>query len=217
MDAFDAACDFPWQDGVFKHFERYIALVDESLALAHDLQSKAINNAIAIETHPVELGELQYELTRLKGEDAFSNQRLIWGGLLVSMFALFEHGLEQIFEHWRLSANGPVFKTKGREDVVSAAVRHSTECMELNIFETEFERDVLNQLRALRKSFVHKGGKITAIPPNAWTAIQSRKQVGFPLAVIDDRWCANAFAAHYYLKAVQEVMRRFSRSVVSKL
>jgi hypothetical protein len=217
MDAFDADCDFPWQDGAFNHLERYIVSVDQSLTLAHDLQTKALRDAIAVATHPVALGELQYELARLEGEDEVSNQRLVWGGLLVSIYAMFEYGLEQIFEHWRLVTNGPAFKTKGGEDIVSAAVRHSTDCMELRLFETTSERDCLNQLRTLRKSFVHKGGKITAIPPNLWTIIQSRKNLGFPLEIVDERWCANVFASQYYLDGTYQVMRRFSRAVSAKI
>ena len=217
MDTFEADCDFPWQDGVFKHLERYIASVDQSLALTHDLQSKALRDAIVVEADPVALGELQYELTRLDGDDAFSNQRLVWGGLLVSIYAMFEHGLEQIFEHWRSATDGPAFKTKGGEDIVSAAVRHSADCIALRLFETTFERDCLNQLRTLRKSFVHKGGKITAIPPNIWTIIQSRKRLGFPLEIVDERWCANVFAAQYYLNGAHQVIRRFSHAVFEKL
>ena len=217
MDTFDADCDFPWQDGAFNHLKRYIVSVDQSLALAHDLQTKALRDAISVETLPVALGELQYELARLEGEDEVSNQRMVWGGLLVSIYAMFEHGLEQIFEHWRLATDGPVFKTKGGEDIVSAAVRHSADCMELRLFEAASERDCLNQLRTLRKSFVHKGGKITAIPPNLWTIIQSKKNLGFPLEVVEERWCANVFAAQYYLNGAHQVMRRFSRAVSEKL
>jgi hypothetical protein len=214
---FDAACDFPWQDGGFKHLERYIVAVDKFQALAHDFQSKVIRDAISAETHPVALGELQYELTRLNEEDAFSNQRVVWGGLLVSIYAMFEHGLEQIFEHWRLTTSGPVFKAKGGEDLMSAAIRHAKDCIALNLFETAVERRCLDELRILRKSFVHKGGKIFAVPSDTWAAIQSRKQLGFPLEVNDDQWSANAFAAQYYLHVAQRVMKRFTHAVFSKL
>lgn len=214
---FDAATDFPWQGGSFKHLERHLVAVDRFQALAHDLQSKEIRDVISSETDPVALGELQYELTRLEGEDAFSNQRVVWGGLLVSIYAMFEHGLEQIFDHWRLTIGGPAFKAKGAEDLMSAAIRHTDDCIALHLFETAAERDCLNQLRILRKSFVHKGGKISAVPSDTWKTIQSRKQLGFPVEVNDDQWCANFFAAQYYLHVAQRVMNRFAHAVFSKL
>jgi hypothetical protein len=217
MDTFDADCDFPWQDGMFMHLRRYIASVDQFLALAHDLQSKAINDAMSFSTHPVALGELQYELMRLNEEDALSNQRVVWGGLLVSIYAAFEHSLEQIFQHWRLATDGPAFKAKGREDIVAAAVRHSDQCVAISLFKNTSEPDCLNQLRMLRNSFVHKSGRLDAIPPNMWSSIQSRKHLGFPLEVVDQRWCANVFAAQYYLDGAYQVMRRFSREVSEKL
>ena len=217
MDTFDADCDFPWQDGVFKHLGRYIVSVDQFLELAPDFQSKAISDAILVETHPVALGELEYALVRLNEEDVLLNQRLVWGGILVSIYATFEHGLEQIFEHWGMANDGPAFKAKGGEDIVAAAVRHSTECVGLRLFETTSEQDCLNQLRILRKSFVHKGGRINAIPPDAWIAIQSRKHCGFPFKIVDERWCANFFAVKYYLDKTERVMHRFSREVSGKM
>ena len=215
-DLLDAACDFPWQDGIFKHLERHIASVDRFQALAHDLQSKEICDAISAETDPVALGELQYELTRFDEEDAFSSQRVIWGGLLVSIYATFEHGLEQIFGHWQLATDCSAFKAKGGEDILSAAIRRSNDSIALPLFEATSEHDCLDQLRILRKSFVHKGGRIAAIPPDIWVAIQSRKHIGFPFEVVDERWCANAFAAQYYLQVAHRVMRRFGHAVFAK-
>lgn len=217
MDTFDADCDFPWQDGMYTHLGRYISSVDQFLALAQDLQSKEISDAITVETHPVALGEFQYKLERHNSGDALSTQRLVWGGLLVSIYATFEHGLEELFEHWRVATNGPAFKTKGSEDIVSAADRHSTQSATLHLFESPSERDCLNQLRILRNSFVHKGGRITDISPAVWAEIQARKHHGFPLEVVDERWYANAFAAKYYLDRVHRVMHRFSRGLSAKM
>lgn len=212
-DPLDAACDFPWSRGTFARLHRCIITVDQGLAHASDLQARSLEDAIARSTDPVSEGELTYELEQLRDQDSPANGRVVWGGLVVSIYAAFEHGLEQIFDHWRNETGGPQFRAKGAEDLLAAAARHSVEAIGVPLFGSEPDRQPLDQLRELRRSFVHKGGRIAKFPPATWSAIQGIKNVGFPLAVIEERWCADAFAARYYLKAADRVLTSYSQRV----
>lgn len=212
----NAGCDFPWSDGLFGHLERYIGTADHFLAIAQDLQSKSLAEALNSELDPVAVRELAYELERLQGADLKSNRRLIWGGLLVSIYAAFEQSSAQIFAHLQVAAGSAAFKIGRRENLIAATARHSTVNVGIEIFDTSVELGCLDQLRMLRKSFVHSGGKIVALPPDVWSAIQMTKGTGFPLEDHDERWCANAFAALHYLKVARRVMQRFSGKAFDK-
>ena len=212
--AFDAACAFPYL--TFAHLHSYVATVDQFLQLADDLQMKSIRDALAAEVDPVAMGELNHELKHRGEEGATATRRLIWGGLLVSIYAAFEDGIDQIFEHYRAANNGSRFKAKGREDLLSAAARYSSDSLGLQLFANANERAQLDQLRELRRSFVHGGGRLDSLSPVTLSAIQA-ELARCPLEVVGDRWCADAFVALHYLKTVAGVSRRFGSQVFGKM
>lgn len=213
----DSGCDFRWSDGVFLHLERYAASVDQFLQVACDAHRKSIIDEIALATDPVEEGELRFALEQLTGEDSVSTNRLVWGGLLVAVYASFEQGIEQLFAHWSLVTGGQTFRSKKREGLVNEAARHASECLSLSLFKNSSERDCLDQLRHLRISFVHKGGRFSEVQQDVWGAIQLTKGSGFPLEVVDERWCANVFAAQHYISVTKQVLHRFSHEVFADL
>ena len=112
MDIINAGCDFPWSGPQFAHLGRLITSVDQFLEVALDLQAKDIENEISLETDPVAVGEMSSELAGMHDDDWSATQRVVWGGLLVTIYAAFESGLEQIFEQYRTTIGCIPFKAK---------------------------------------------------------------------------------------------------------
>jgi hypothetical protein len=124
-ETFDQLQDFPFPATAFSELKRYVKSVHELLPHISDQQAVRLKAQLAIATDPVVVGELESELERIRVDGSALLPRLVWGGVLVSTYAAFEYGVEQVLRHWQTTARHRIGFAQGREDFLTAAERYT--------------------------------------------------------------------------------------------
>lgn len=75
---------------------------------ATDQQAARLRARIKTETDPVAIGEFEGELEAVMHDASAILPRLVWSGVLVSMYAAFEYGVHRILDHWRVTVSRPI-------------------------------------------------------------------------------------------------------------
>ncbi len=217
LDEFYAICDFPYAIGAFSDMRRYIRLVNEFLPHGPTQLALRLNARLKRESDPVREGELESELDTINQDAAITLPRLVWGGVLVSIFAAFENGISESFKHWQTSTHYQTeFKKLPRKDFIRSAEQYCKEAVGVELFHNKQLRTPLIELKDFRNSFAHGSGLLTDLAPTLINAINSKQHVGVTLDVIDGKWIANARAAAYYLLSAERTIKQFNDNVLDK-
>ncbi|SCX59772.1 hypothetical protein [Nitrosospira sp. Nsp1] len=107
FEDFDLIFDFPWAVDSFAELKRFVRVVHQFMPHATDQQTVRIRARIKAETDPVAMGEFEGELEAIMHDASTVLPRLVWGGVLVSVYAAFEYGVHQILEHWQITVGHP--------------------------------------------------------------------------------------------------------------
>lgn len=214
FDEFDLICDYPFPDGAYAELRRYIRTVNEFLPHASAQKEIRIRAQIKSEEHPVTIGELESELESIKHDDATVLPRLVWGGVMVSIFAAFEYGIRQALKYWQISTkHQDEFKVLPRKDFLRSAQEYAANQIHLPLFESQAARATLQDLKSFRNSFAHGSGLIDDLPEALVASIKSRAHLGVTLEIEDGQWVGNARSAAYYLLHSERAIKTFGDKV----
>ena len=103
FEDFDLICDFPWAIDSLAELKRFVRVVHQFIPHATDQQAARLRARIKTETDPVAIGEFEGELEAVMHDASAILPRLVWSGVLVSMYAAFEYGVHRILDHWRVT------------------------------------------------------------------------------------------------------------------
>jgi hypothetical protein len=216
-DIFDQLCDFPWPIGAFSALKRYVRVVDEFFPHSTAQQLVRLTARIKSEKDPVAIGEFESEIKSLKDDASIALPRLVWGGVLVSINAAFEFGVESVFRHWQAVSDHPIlFKQEPKKDFLSSARNYAKDQIGIQLFSTPVQNERLVELKQLRNSFVHKGGQLSTLSPKLKAKIENKVHLGLALEETNGQWVANARSAAFYLLTSEKVIQSFSELMVEK-
>lgn len=217
FEDFDLICDFPWALDSLAELKRFVRVVHQFMPHATDQQAVRLRARIKAETDPVAIGEFEGELEAVMRDASIVLPRLVWGGVLVSVYIAFEYGVHQILDYWRITVDHPTsLKEKSRTGFLSSAEAYANEHIRVPLFEYASQRSRLSELKSLRNSFVHRGSQLSELPLSLRSKIEQKTHAGLSLEVVDGQWIANARSAAFYLLASEEIIRSFGDLVLEK-
>jgi len=214
---FDLICDFPFAIDAFAELRRYIRAVNDFFPHVTAQQSVRITARIKRASDPVVQAEMESELEAVGHDGSIVLPRIVWGGVLVSVFAAFEYGVKKTLKHWQTTVEHTVeFKVLPRKDFLKSAEAYAADQMQLPLFKSPKVRQTLMDLKAFRNSFAHGSGLLSDLPPNLVTAINQHLHPGVSLEVEDGQWVGNARGAAYYLLNSERAINTFGDCVLEK-
>lgn len=214
---FDLICEFPFAAGTFGELRRYVRTVYQFLPHASAQQSIRIEAQLAREADPVRTGELEYELELSAHDAAVMLPRVVWGGVLVSIFAAYENGVRTALRHWQ-SSTGELeeFHLLSRKDFLKSADVYADAHLGVALFQNNKLREALTALKSFRNSFAHGSGLVSDLPDAIAKAIREKRHAGVMVEIVDGQWVANARCAAYYLLSAERAINQFGDAVLAK-
>ena len=217
FEDFDLICDFPWALDVFVDLKRLVRVVHQFMPHATDQQAVRLRARIKAETDPVAIGEFEGELEAVVREASTVMPRLVWGGILVSVYAAFEYGVHQTLNHWQATVgHPPLFAQRKGEDFLTSAEAYAQEHIRVPLFKNAKQQSRLSKLKYLRNSFVHNGSQLSTLRHELISKIEQKSHAGLSLEVVDGQWVANARSATFYLLLSETTIRPFGDLVLEK-
>ena len=215
FEEFDLICEFPFAVGAFAELRRYVRAVHQFLPHASAQQAVRIKARLKQEPDPVRTGELEYELEVTDRDSTVTLPRVVWGGVLVSIFAAYENGVRNALKHWRHTTGFPEeFKTLPRKDFLRSAESYAKAHLAVPLFQAEHSREVLVALKGLRNSFAHGSGLVSDLPASLVTAIAQGRHSGAGIEVVEGQWVADARCAAYHLLWAERSSKQFGEAVL---
>ena len=214
---FDLICEFPFAIGAFAELRRYVRAVHQFLPHASAQQAVRIEAHLKRETDPVRTGELEHELEVVGRDSVITLPRIIWGGVLVTIFAAYENGVRSALKHWQnTTGNSEEFHCLPRKDFLKSAEAYAKTHVGVTLFQSDISRETLTALKSFRNSFAHGSGLVSDLPDKLAADIHDNRHPGVTLEVVDGQWVANARSAAYYLLSAEGAIKQFGDVILEK-
>lgn len=214
---FNLICGFPSPIDAFAELKRYMRAVHQFLAHATAQQTVRLQARLKAETDPVAIGEFECELESIKFDESTVLPRLVWGGILVSIYAAFEFGVKQVLNHWQATVRHPIpFKEMPRKDFLTSAESYAKDYIGVKLFANDVHRARAAELKELRNSFAHRGSQLSTLSRKLETDIKKKVHPGVTLDVVEGQWVANARSAAYYHFSTESAIFSFADLVLEK-
>lgn len=214
---FDLICEFPFAVGAFAELRRYVQAVHQFLPHASAQQAIRVKARLQQDGDPVRTGELESELEVIDRDAAVTLPRVVWGGVLVSIFAAYENGVRNALRHWQQTTGfADEFKTLPRKDFLKSAEVYSTAHVAVPLFDNDQSRDVLVALKGFRNSFAHGSGLVSDLPTSLATAIAEGHRSGAWVEVVAGQWVGSARCAAYHLLWAERASKHFGDVVLER-
>lgn len=214
---FDLACEFPHTAGAFAELQRYVRTVDQFLPHAASQQAIRIRAQLKRVTDPVRTGELEHELEIAALDATVTLPRVVWGGVLVSIFATYENGVRMALRHWQRTTNDPEdFCVLPRKGFIKSADAYASARFGVKLFQDGGSREAITSLNSFRNSFAHGSGLVSDLPATLAKAINEKQHPGVSIEIVDGQWIANARSAAYYTLSAERAASQFGDAVLAK-
>jgi hypothetical protein len=218
LDEFDLRCEFPSIGGAFGELRRYVRAVHHFLPHSSAQQAVRLQARITRELDPVTAGELEHDLEVVINDEQVTLPRVVWGGVMVSVFATYENGARLALRHWQRTTTHTVeFRVLPRKDFLKSAEAYAKEHIGVPLFSSAFERDALWDLKAFRNSFAHGSGLLSDLSNRLQLAIAAKdRHAGVAMMVSEGQWVSNARSSAYYLLVAERSAKRFGETILEK-
>jgi hypothetical protein len=221
MDPFEAleiACEFPFTSGAFDDLRRYVRAVHEFLPHSSAQQSIRIEAKLKGIDDPVRTGELEHELDVIAQDAQTTLPRIVWGGVLISIYAAYENATRTSMNHWQSTTKYPEpFRPPPGRDFLKFSAKYAQVNLHVDLFGDAQLRKKLFELKALRNSFVHTGGLLASLPETIAADIATKRHLGVSLEVQEDRWVGNARCAAYYLQVAEKATKYLEFAILGEV
>lgn len=191
---------FPDIDYRFTTMEDYINEIAEFLEFTYAQKTQRLRAKIPTIEDPVEQGETTAELFQLEENGLEYLSHTIWGGVLVSIFATYESGVQELFTFFEKKQGKPKFNREPKKSFIECAERYSKEYLSVHLFRDHADKLLLNDLSKLRNSYVHNACNLSLLPEKLRATIIDKKYKDYSLGVKNDKWLANPKNAKLYFK-----------------
>jgi hypothetical protein len=193
----------------------FIQAMNEFIPHIADQQTIRVKAQINKEKDPVAIAEYGFEIEEIIRRDHDVWPQIVWGSMLVSIYAAFEHGIEQSFRNWRsVFDTAPVFTKKSRQDFLAAADEYATTQIKIPLFPDNEHRHTMMHLKHLRNSYVHNGCRVSHLPKNTQSKLIESKFVG--CRIIGDgeetKWISDARTSLFFALRAKTIIRLFGEN-----
>ena len=217
FNTLDLLTDFPSNAGDFSGLRRYIQVVNEFSPHLTAQRAIRIQAKISRETDPVRRAEMEGDLETIADDDKALIPRVVWGGVLVSIYAAYEGGIVSTLKYWQRSTKFPEeFKRLPKLDMLKSADSYSNRNLGISLFGSESGKTALADLKCFRNKFAHGSGLFIELPSDLRKKIENRAHPGLAIEVASGRWIANARVTAYYFLHAERELKRFRDTVVEK-
>lgn len=214
---FDLVCEFPLAVDTFAELRRYVRTIHGFLPGVSAQKAVRMGARVKRENDPVRIGEIEYELEKINIDSRVSLPRLIWGGVLVTIFGAYENSVTNILKHWQMTTRHPnEFPRAGRKDMLKAASQYSKSNLGVALFESEQLRQAITELKYFRRSFAHGSGLLSDLPADQAAAVRQKQHIGVSMSIEEGKWVANSQSAAYYLLYAEKASTQFAYAVLDK-
>lgn len=216
-ELFDRAMDktegFPDIDYRFTTMEDYINEIAEFLEFTYAQKIQRLRAKIPTIEDPVEQGETAAELFQLEENGLEYLSHTIWGGVLLSIFATYESGVQELFAFFEKKQGKPKFYKESRKSFIECAERYSKEHLRAHLFRDHADKLLINDLSKLRNSYVHNACSLSLLPEKLRAAIIDKKYQDYSLGVKGEKWLANSKNTKLYFKYTHESLLSFRNRI----
>lgn len=216
LDILDLLTEFPQATGAFAEMRRYIRGVAQFSEFAGAQSVTRLKAELQRTTDPVREGELLYEL-EVAEHDAKSNvPRIVWGSVLVAVYATFETGVRNALAHW--SNRVPMaaaFEVKGN-GLLKLASSYAESEVGIELFPDTALKEIVLELKTFRDSFAHSTGRMPSRRTELHSSIDKANRRGLSVEVEDGNWIASPRLSAYYLIGTERAYKVFCDGVMDK-
>lgn len=216
-DVLDLLTEFPHAAGAFAEMRRYVRLVSQFSDFPTAQAAARLKAELKSTTDPVREGELQYRIEVAERDAKLIVPRIVWGSILVAVYATFETGVKGALAHWGRSVPGAAaFDCKGTGQFLKVARKYAETEVQVELFPNPGLKSIVLELKAFRDSFAHSAGQMPIRRTELHSSIEKSRVRGYPIAVEDNMWIAPPRAVAFYLLQAERAYKLFSEAVMEK-
>ena len=216
-DILDILMEFPHAIGAFSDIRRYVKLVSQF----SDFPSSQVATRLRAELNrtidPVREGELYFEIEVAKHDAKSTVPRIVWGSILVAVYATYETGVKSTLIHWSKNVAGAsAFECNGTGRFLKTASAYAEQEVGIALLPHPALRAAVLELKALRDSFAHAAGQMPSRRTELHSSIQKSCARGYPIVIEDNNWIAQPKAVEFYLLKAEQAYKAFADAVTEK-
>ena len=216
-DVLDLLTEFPHAVGAFAEMRRYV----KSVAQFSDFPSAQSITRLKAELRrtadPVREGEIEYEIEVAELDARCTVPRIVWGSILVAIYATFETGVRNALAHWANNVPGAApFEVKGVGRFQSAANDYASMEAGVELFSNVTLKESVLELKSLRDSFAHSVGCIPHRRTELHSTIDKARERGYEISVENENWIATPRIAAYYLLQAERAYKIFADALMEE-
>ncbi|MDB5985439.1 MAG: hypothetical protein JWR16_492 [Nevskia sp.] len=208
--------EFPHSAGAFAEVRRYIGAVAQFADFPSAQTVIRLKAELRKTTDPVREGELLYEIEVAEQDARSTVPRIIWGSILVAIYATFETGVRNALSHWASNVPGAAeFQVGGKGHFLKIASAYSESEVGTELFPDKGLKEAVLELKAFRDSFAHSAGQLPSRRTQLHSSIDKATKRGLAVTVEDGNWGATPRLVAYYFLRVERSYELFSNAVMS--
>ena len=191
-DVLDLLTEFPHAAGAFAAMRRYVKMVSQFADFPTAQAATRLKAELARTTDPVREGELQYEIEVAERDAQSTVPRIVWGSILVAIYATFETGVKGALMHWGSNVPGaPAFECRRTGQFLKNAGGYSDSQIRVKLFTNSSLKATVHELKSLRDSFAHGAGQMPSHRTELLSSIEKSNARGYPITVEHNAWIAS--------------------------
>lgn len=216
-DFLDIAAEFPFRAGAFGELQRYIRGVAQFSDHASAQTALRLAAQLQHEFDPVRQAELEYEIEVVNHDAEKTIPRVVWGSVLVAIYATYESSVSTAFTFWQKHVPGvPRFNPKTEREFLKSAESYAKTVVQVQLFQSPSTREAVFELKALRNAFSHNAGRMPAQKTELQSALEAARKRSLEITVTEEFWIATPRVAAYYVLATERAYREFANEVLHR-
>jgi hypothetical protein len=216
-DVLDLLTDFPQATGAFAEMQRYIKQVSQFADFPSAQTVTRLKAELKRTNDPVREGELEYEIEVAETDGRSTMPRIVWGSILVAIYATFETGVKSALTHWGGNVPGAgIFDCKRQGQFLDIATEYAREQVGIDLFPSPSIKAAVLDLKTLRNSFAHSAGRVPSRRTELHQVIERTCARGYPIVIEGDVWVTTPRAAAFYFLQAQQAYKVFSAAMMGK-
>jgi len=213
----DLLTEFPYTAEVFAEMRRYVKLASQFSDFPSAQAAARLKAELNRTNDPVREGELQYEIELAEHDGRNTVPRIVWGSMLVAIYATFETGVKSTLIHWASKVPGAsAFECNGTGRFLKTASVYAADEVGIALFPDPTLKAIVLELKSLRDSFAHAAGQMPRRRTELHSSIEKSCARGHPIAIEDNNWIAPPRAVAFYLMKAEQAYKLFSEAVMEK-
>ena len=217
FDLLDVIGEFPLAAGAFAEMRRYVKAVAQFSDHVGSQTVVRLGAQLRRVRDPVSEAELEYEIEVARRDAETTIPRVIWGSVLVAIYATYETGVRNALMFWNEKVAGSArFNSRQEGGFLKSASEYARSEIGVELFTDEGTREIVYELRTLRNSFAHATGEMPQRKGELHRALLSAQSRGIEVTVVEGAWIASPRCAVRYLLFVERTYKQFADKVIER-